>query len=960
MNTRRLAILVLVTLLLLQAVTVSAQEPGNHQTRLLLLPVPPPDALRYGAATVEVYTRRAAQPLLERLAHLRRRGEIEDFELLPDHHAVRVTTTEAASLRGLDGADAILAADEAGITCAADGARATEDRLEAARILQAAPANASETNPSIGVYRTESTAQVYGYTDPNTGVRMVLRDRAGAVKAVERTQSSSSGLYVFYPLWETCRGFAWSLWPGETVEVTAAGRTVRTMVADVRAVPRPENNTVTGTTAPHRTVQATADQTATDCGGNSAETATATSGADGDFTITLDHGFDRSVKVTVRVFDANQNSTTTSWHSPRIVLDHDGDTSGYLQPNVAYTAALVRGGSTVATFGGTTGPWGSYDGSFPQAVEPGDVIQVSGGGQVVSTTFVGLTDLIFDTAGDRITGNLGAAAAGRTLKVSMRHDERACDRGGPCVVETVAGNGDFTMDLGARGFDLQRGDDGYPRVFDDEGNVQRIVGHLIVPVLTLKVRESGVEGYWREPGAALTMTLRDAGGAVKDTETVTAGSYDGRIWGHFWGTTMEPGDSVKVSDGTHALSVASVPDLTATLDAAADAVSGAGPDGSALTVRLDDFIVDPGYLRWTERLCRTSTPSGGTYSAAFGGALDVKARDRVDVYHTTREGHGTRVRSYAFAVDAEKGGSSVDGFTPAPDMEVYVELRRRGSVHASFTTRSSGEGEYGGSLENGAPAVISEGDIVWVEPEGMVPYELSIPELTVEQDPARNEIEGRAPPYGDLRVALTQTGNADAWGALTTADGHGDYAVGFDGVYLRGCTEADVGLCTQPRTTYYNDGGHSVSVRGPEPADVSADALEPDDVFTDATPYAGVQSHTFHAEADTDWIRFSVAPGDVGSPTYVQTTNLGPNANTGVWLYSVEGGELVELASDVVSETNRSKIVWTPGESGTYYARVEPLGEGTTVVCGATYDFLITRHRVYLPLLMRRSREMGW
>lgn len=112
--------------------------------------------------------------------------------------------------------------------------------------------------------------------------------------------------------------------------------------------------------------------------------------------------------------------------------------------------------------------------------------------------------------------------------------------------------------------------------------------------------------------------------------------------------------------------------------------------------------------------------------------------------------------------------------------------------------------------------------------------------------------------------------------------------------------------------------------------------------------------------SDTDWTRFSVAPGDVGSPTYVQTTNLGPNANTGVRLYSVEGGELVELASDVVSETNRSKIVWTPGESGTYYARVEPLGEGTTVVCGATYDFLLARHRVYLPLLMRRSRVMEW
>jgi hypothetical protein len=188
---------------------------------------------------------------------------------------------------------------------------------------------------------------------------------------------------------------------------------------------------------------------------------------------------------------------------------------------------------------------------------------------------------------------------------------------------------------------------------------------------------------------------------------------------------------------------------------------------------------------------------------------------------------------------------------------------------------------------------------------------------------------------------------------LVTVDAAGDYVATFDGIYNSDCDKADVGACTQPEVTYYNPDGHSVWIEGTVPPNVSADAYENDDVYTDASGYTGLQSHTFHAWDDVDWISFTVSSEDLGSAYYLQTTNLGPNANTELYLYDTDGTSL--LASNLNYVPASSQIAWSPTLTGTYYAKVEPYSSSYATECGSTYDFFIARHRVFLPLVMRSS-----
>ena len=473
----------------------------------------------------------------------------------------------------------------------------------------------------------------------------------------------------------------------------------------------------------------------------------------------------------------------------------------------------------------------------------------------------------------------------------------------------------------------------------------------MVPIIEVELYNDVVSGYWREPGVVVTMTLRDSGGMVKDTNTDTTWSYDAYFYGYLW-PSIEPGDSVDVSDGAYTLTVSSVPMLTAYFDADADTVSGSGPDGSTLVARPWHFEFEPDYGHVWYGFCYTSTVSSGSYSVDFSSRMDAKAQDYANVYYTDANGHGVEVYSHAFAINAEKGGDYLNGYTPAPDTQVIMELWRGGSAQAVITGTLWSSGYYYGYLSSGTPVTITQGDTVRVKPQGMATYDLPIPELTVQEDPAHNRVTGRAPANATIEVHLDQPATYNDWYVQTTADADGNYVADFDGVYEWDCTEAEVGACTRPQATYYNDDGHSVYIWGPYPPAVSADAYEPDDAYTTASSYEGIQSHTFHAVADTDWISFTVGSGDVGTPYYLQTVNLGVNANTTLYLYDTDGTTL--LASDTSYSPKSSQIAWTPSVTGTYYVKVAPYSSyDNTEDCGSTYDFFIARCRVYLPLIMR-------
>jgi ligand-binding sensor domain-containing protein len=116
------------------------------------------------------------------------------------------------------------------------------------------------------------------------------------------------------------------------------------------------------------------------------------------------------------------------------------------------------------------------------------------------------------------------------------------------------------------------------------------------------------------------------------------------------------------------------------------------------------------------------------------------------------------------------------------------------------------------------------------------------------------------------------------------------------------------------------------------------DDYEPDDTCAQATSIAtdGVaQSHTFHQYADKDWVHFSASSGT----TYIiQTSNVGPEANTILELY--DECEQPPVADDENPFGSTAQIIWTVPADGTYYVKVynhDPDQYGRD----ATYDLSI-------------------
>jgi len=115
-----------------------------------------------------------------------------------------------------------------------------------------------------------------------------------------------------------------------------------------------------------------------------------------------------------------------------------------------------------------------------------------------------------------------------------------------------------------------------------------------------------------------------------------------------------------------------------------------------------------------------------------------------------------------------------------------------------------------------------------------------------------------------------------------------------------------------------------------------ADALESDDTSGLATLIAttGVtQTHNFHIAADEDWFKFNIA----ADATYIiQTGDLGPSADTYVYLYDTDATTLL-VANDDYGGTLASQIEWEAQAAGTYYLMVKHWNPNVGG-CGTEYN----------------------
>lgn len=117
------------------------------------------------------------------------------------------------------------------------------------------------------------------------------------------------------------------------------------------------------------------------------------------------------------------------------------------------------------------------------------------------------------------------------------------------------------------------------------------------------------------------------------------------------------------------------------------------------------------------------------------------------------------------------------------------------------------------------------------------------------------------------------------------------------------------------------------------------DAYEGDGSSATAKPITtnGVaQIHNFNTPGDQDWVSFTAKKGVTYS---INTSNLGPNADTVLSLYGTDGATLL-TTNDDSNGTLASLITWKAPANGTYYAQVtnwDPLVGG----CGTDYNLAV-------------------
>lgn len=125
----------------------------------------------------------------------------------------------------------------------------------------------------------------------------------------------------------------------------------------------------------------------------------------------------------------------------------------------------------------------------------------------------------------------------------------------------------------------------------------------------------------------------------------------------------------------------------------------------------------------------------------------------------------------------------------------------------------------------------------------------------------------------------------------------------------------------------------------PPSAEPGPDPYEPDDSIQEAQPIAtdGLpQAHNLHVQGDHDYVYFEAFEGTAYT---IETSRLGGDVDTIIYLYHSEGNELA-YADDGANEPLASRIAWLAPSNGTYYVMIRDLADESTGP-DATYEIRI-------------------
>ncbi|WP_322805639.1 hypothetical protein [Thermanaerothrix sp.] len=892
------------------------------------------------------------------LEQLRAQGLIAGFEVRPDLYGLVVhglTQDGMRRLQNLPDVGGVLPKDSQNQTCAVATATAFIHQVEAlGQSLERREAleskggfEAMATNPSITVIYY-GYSWVYGQTFSNTTVTLRVL-RGSTVVVTTTTTSDSMGWYYFNPDWIDCptSGYTWSLQPGDVVEVSAGGRTARTVVAYISAWADPQTDQVSGKTDPGRQVEIHVYYYPNNPCISVESQKVVTPDSNGNFTASMGVDFDGQAWGEIYVRDANGNSTLRWFEAYHLVADmQNNSVSGVTKPDITFTATLKRGSTTLESYAGTSDPDdGSLRVYFYNPFQPGDEIHLDGGGIHLQYIIAPLTSVSVDSTANQVSGITSPDRwiQGNFGKSSYYDIVTTCGWSRACASTMSDGGGGFTL---PSPMDLVRGDVVDIYVIDAQGNYQY---HMLrVPVIGVDISEptrNRAVGAWTTADRTLTVTHKTSGGSVREAITDVYVSTWSNEFDVYLSNDVAPGDRIEVSDGITSLEmVVPNPLPKASLKNNINRLYLEALNGSHVLVEFWDFRSQnfSYYYYCNEADLSTSSTNLQIDDAQIGGWDTAYTTIRLPSEHIVR------IDRNAFMVTHSIGGGWVD-ITYEPSVTILAEWWRGSTKLWQVSTTLINSWGY-----MDLPGVPQPGDRLVVKTSDNQQWaEMTVPALTINLDRPNNRIYGKSVPNRPITVQLQRFAARGYYvlNKIVQADAGGNYSASFNGLYWWDCSPARLDhRCASGGLDYFVQGDHAFFLDAPSPISAPADVYEYDNDRSYARAYTTVQTHTFHVEGDEDWVTFTVPPDDVGNVIYrIATVNEGWDVETVITLYDAGGNQILE------GYGWWDGIYWIPDTAGTYYVKVSPWSDEFTAHCDAYYDLLILpiRAEVYLPLVRR-------
>ncbi len=913
---------------------------------------------------------RQAEPLLNELRELESRGLIESYTLQPENYGVAVTgVTEEARMEFMRSSNIAYttSSGQSAPFCAVKAAEAFKNLLmiDNRRIENAAQTqferNIIQNNRlQVNIDPFSDYSWIDGVMPANQLIRFDLI-RNGVVVYTENGDSRSDGSFSFYPQWVSCpqMGYNFSIKPGDTVRMTAGSVVKSIDVVELQGFANPVTNTITGKTVGQRAVKAAYLVTnPNDCGG-SEYVDSAASDADGNFTINASKDFSALGFVDLRLADGNGNEIV----APAIqyhLYASPAPTSNinlYLPPNIQFTASHRRSGIELETKTGSTAINGWGIALFDQIVEPGDVVEVTGGGVTLSMTAVSINHMIdinMNTISGTAVPNKRVQFEG-TNSINNNFAPGSCGGyEGFCGVVNTGASGAFNINVG---YDMQPGQEYLLYAYDQHGNM--ISQHYNVPAIGYDINANKVHILWGARPDIVYFEHRDKSGTVLEARFLMVNPY----WGDTWLTLARaavPEDTIHVSSTDGQMRSVTVPSLSVRLKSGTGAITGTAPNAGKFVAEVRDY--NPATGSTTNR-CQEQNVSGNftvAYSGQNWGGQDY-------VYYTLRDPNGNFFTgmAYAFQVYVWKDLSIVRGYTESPKVTVNVKHTQAGVASAIKSTTS----DITGYFEVVTAKSIREGDTVEVSTADGNAYSLLIPKLTLLLDPAGNRIYGQAPASSQMRTIIYRkynlSGDIASYTLSTRADSAGNYTVSPTGlIWTQNCSSVKVGdNCFYASLRHFLPSGHGVFLVGNHPIPVSEDNYEYDDLWRYATTYNGPQFHTFDEGIDVDWITFTLDSEMIAEKGYAEValtaSNMGWFMGLKGQLYRKDGDDsLTPVGSSFDFSANRPKHTLNVTEPGTYYLEFKPIqgqNYASYGLCDSSYNFsmLVVNDVLYAPVISR-------